>query len=269
MRRKTLVLLFALFTLLGYIPKGLAQSDHPTSSETIKNGKKIDAVFGFGMYAIIDEYVSQHKYSGPINTMILEWISTRDSINSEIGMEFQHSGSISNNSVEADVYNIRLHYNETYCVPTWHLLSDKDRCFLGPSMELMTHIRMQQVADRDFYSKFLSFFLLFSGGAVAEYMLPVGDSFRLTSGAFVEVISVGIRAVDLTTKSNSEQRDPIIKILTPLTNQNVRWVVGGEYDIGSGFTATGQYEFRLLRNTSWDRFVAAGDYLSIKVTYGW
>jgi hypothetical protein len=262
-------LLFALFTLLGYVPKGLAQSEHPTSSESIMNGKKIDAAFGLGTYAIIDEYVSQHKYSGPITTMKLKWTSTRDSTQSSLGMEFQQSGSISNNSVEADVYNIRLQYNETYCVPTWHLLSDKDRCSLGPSMELMTHIRMQQVADRDFYSKYLSFFLLFSGGAVAEYMLPIGDSFRLTSAAFVEVVSVGIRAVDLTTKSASEQRDPIIRILTPLTNQNIRWVVGCEYDVGSGFTATGQYEFRLLRNTSWDRFVAAGDYVSIRVAYGW
>lgn len=247
----------------------------PVWSQPVNDGaatqrsERIEITAGTGAAAVMDRYISQQRYEGPMTAIAAAWSSVHDSIQTTVAVEFRHGAHIANHGLDAAVYNGGWEWSQSRPRTTILLFDRPVILSAGPFSGMMLHGRYQQVAYRDYFSKFLSYLLLFHGGVQADAKIPVLPSTSITAGMHLELLSIGVRTVDVTAKTDNAERPSAMKILTPFSQQHLRFLIGVEqsFDFGVGFAL--RYRFNVLRNTAWDELRDAEDLVQLTVGYAW
>jgi len=221
----------------------LIQAQDSISSGTIFP-KSISLSYGYGRYAVKDEFFSKEKYDGGMPLIDIEWMSMRAKYGERIGLEFRNSSDISNYTMKANVVQFLLYHDFLYPVGDFKLFSKDVYTYLGPSLELSFYYNQQKFAESGIYFDF-SFTSLVSFGADLYLISQINHSLQVESNLRTALISIGIRMPEISTDDDGASGDPI-KLTTPLTGSNINFDLGVRYYIVQKFSVKLAYKFDLF-----------------------
>lgn len=218
--------------------------------------------YGFGDFAVTDEFISKEKYSGTLPYYKVGWANQHESYIYHLGFEYRFSSDIKNYNVSADVYQFSLNQGFLYSLPEFSLFSKDVYTFLGPSTELFFYYNKQNIAVAGFdYAQ--SFAALFSLGISSELIYPLWSNFNVESSLSFSILSLGLRMVD-----DEETDASPAKPLTLFSGLNASFRLGARYYLFDNLSVKAAYLFHLTRISSWELLLSASDNLVLTLTYG-
>jgi len=218
--------------------------------------------YGFGDFAVTDEYISEEKYSGTLPYYKVGWANQHEDYVYHLGIEYRFSSEVKNYNVSADIYQFSLNQGFLYSLPEFSLFSKNVYTFLGPSTELFFYYNNQNIAVDGFdYAQ--SFAALFSLGISSELIYPLWRNFNVESSLAFNVLSLGLRMVD------AEETDAsAAKPLTLFSGLNASFRLVARYYLFDNLSIKASYLFHLTRITSWEPLISASDNVVFTLTYG-
>jgi hypothetical protein len=248
-----------LFLVLSTIPAIYAQ-DSLIRKTIFPEGITLE--YGFGDFAISDEYISQEKYSGTLPYYRVGWANQHEDYVYHLGFEYRFSSEIKNFNVSADVYQFSLNQGFLYSLPEFSLFSKDVYAFFGPSTELFFYYNKQNIAVAGFdYAQ--SFAALFSLGISTEVFYPLWSNFNVESSLSFNVLSLGLRIVD-----DEETDASPAKLITLLSGLNASFRLGARYYLFDDLSLKASYLFNIARISAWEPLLSASDNLILTFTYG-
>ena len=233
------------------------------------HSERISLLAGTGAAAVSDRYISSQRYEGPISAFAAGWTSIHDSVQTSVALELRHGSHIANHGLDAVLYNGGFEWSQGRPRSVWTLFDRPLVVSTGPFAGVQMHGRYQQVANRDYFSKFLSYLLLFHGGIQGNAVMSVARSTSITAEAHLELLSMGFRTVDVTSPTNNAEQPSAIKILTPFVQQHLHFAIGIQQSFDTGVDVSLRYRFHFLRNAAWDELRDAEDLVEMTVGYAW
>jgi len=222
----------------------------------------ISLEYGFGSYAVTDEYISEEKYSGTLPYYGINWVNSHENYVYYLSLDFQNSSEIKNNNVRADIYQFSLNQGFNYALSNFTIFDKDAYLFLGPSTELFFYFNKQNIAVAGFdYSQSIA--LLISSGITSQIFYKLSDNFNIEGSLDFNIISLGFRMVD------SEETDETpAKILTFISANNLNFNIGPRYYLFDNLSIKAAYLFHLTRISSWEPLLSASDNVVFTLTYG-
>lgn len=211
-----------------------------------------------GRFAVKDEYISKEKYSGTLPTYSLAWSRFHEKYGFRVSLEYGHSSNIKNYNVFAEITQFSLNLDYLYPIGKFKLFSKNVYNYFGPSSELFTHYRRQNIASGS--ADVNSVASLISLGIIYETIFPLLDNLQIETSAQMSLISVGIKDVDTQNTDASN-----IKFLHPFSGTNSHIAVGFRYAFCKPLTIRIGYLFQLIRISSWDLLLVSSDNLTVAV----
>ncbi|MBT8381627.1 MAG: hypothetical protein KJO59_04665 [Ignavibacteria bacterium] len=222
----------------------------------------ISVEYGFGDYAVTDEYISKEKYSGSLPYYKILWSNQHDSYVYHLGLNYQYSSKIKNNNVSTDIHQFTLNQGFLYPLPKFTLFNNDAYLYLGPSTELFFFYNKQNIAVSGFdYAQ--SFAMLVSLGVSSNLFYKLWEDFNIESSLAFSLLSLGFRMVD----SEEEDVSPA-KILTLVSGTNLIFSLGPSYYLFDNLSVKAAYLFQLTNISSWQPLLAASDNVTFTLTYG-
>ena len=253
---KRINLLVVCITVLGTIMSAQTQL-------TMKNllGDGIFVQGGLGYIALRDEYISKEKYSGSLSYFEAGWLKSHDSSAVRFGAEFRISSDLTNNNVTAKVTQAGLSLDYIYPIGSFQLFSHDIFAFLGPSMEVYSYNRTENIANGGsaIYNSSAEFYSLCVN---STFILPIGSDFSAECSGMLNLIGWGKRSVD--SQNKKEKALKTISIFSGIrgyTNILLR------YNVSDAFLLKAGYRFNICQSTSWDYLLSASDNLIFVITY--
>lgn len=248
-----------LLLLFSTIPSLLAQDS--LNQKTIFPGG-ISLEYGFGSYAVTDEYISTEKYSGNLPYYGISWVNTHEDYVYHLNLDFGNSSEIKNNNVSADIYQFSLNQGFSYELSKFTIFDNDVYWFLGPSTELFFYYNKQNIAVSGFdYSQSIA--LLISGGITSQIFYTLSSDFNIEGSLDFNLISLGFRMVD-----TEETDETPAKLLTLISANNLKFIIGPRYYLFDNLSVKAAYMFHLTRISSWEPLLSASDNVVFTLTYG-
>ena len=135
--------------------------------------------YGSGIYSMKDESFSSVKYSGRMPYFSAGFSRFHNNYGSCLGITYNSSSKILNNSISADVLNFSLFHDFQYPIGSFNLFSKDVYCYLGPSTEFYLFYNKQNFANSGLYFNY-SFFSLASLGINSIMILTISQRFQAT-----------------------------------------------------------------------------------------
>lgn len=218
--------------------------------------------YGFGNYAVTDEYISKEKYSGSLPYYSINWTTQHSNYVYHLKIDFGNSSEIRNYNVSADIYQFTLNQGFSYALSKFTIFNKDAYLYLGPSAELFFYYNKQNIAVSGFdYAQ--SFALLISGGLNSQLLYKFWKDFNIEGSLDFNVLSLGFRMVD-----EEETDESPAKILTLISANNVVFTLGSRYYLFDNLSLKAAYLFHLTRINAWEHLLSAGDNVVFTLTYG-
>lgn len=243
-----------------FIPTNLkAQQEQPEN----KFYDGISTRSGIRYTAIIDEFISQEKYSGTSPFFIIDWSKDHETYKFNLSFDILSSAKVKNYSMSAQITELAFNLSYLYPISDINIYDKKFQFFFGPMPEFYLHYRRENIAGGgsamlDTYS----FGLLISLGPRLNALLPLNESFLLEGNICSNLIGLGGKFVDPKDKKIS-----MIKLQTIFSSQRVSFDAVVKYKLLNYLSASAGYKFYLTRMNSWDYFICANDNFIISLTY--
>ena len=246
-------------TLLLNVQLSLAQDSLGLHSFTPKG---ISFEYGYGSYSVVDEYISNEKYSGNLPYYKLGWSKPHEKYVYKLHLDFRYSDEISNYNVSTSIYQFILNQGFLYSIKSFKLFGKDTFVWLGPSTELFFYSNEQNIAVSGFdYAQ--SFAGLLSLGVNAELIYPLCSSFNLESSLGTSLLSFGLRMVD-----SEESDESPVKPVTVFTDMNLNFRFGCRYYLMDNLSINMAYLLSYTRMSSWDPLRSASDSIVFGITFG-
>lgn len=217
-----------------------------------------DGIFiqgGFGYLALHDEYISNEKYSGYLPYFEAGWLKSQDSSAVSFSVKFRNSSSMKNNNLSAKVVQGGFNLNYIYPIGTFKLFTHDVFAFLGPSMEIYSYERDENIAGGG-YQSYATYYSL---GVNSTLILPVGSNFSAECSGMLNLIGWGQRSV------SSQKQTKFISIFSGIrgyTNFLLR------FNISDNFMLKAGYRFEICQSSTWDYLLSASDNFIFVLSYG-
>ncbi len=222
----------------------------------------ITAEYGFGDYAVTDEYISKEKYSGSLPYYKILWANHHENYVYHLSLNYQYSSEIKNNNVSTDIHQFTLNQGFLYPLPKFTMFNKDAYLYLGPSTELFVFYNKQNIAVAGFdYAQ--SFAILVSLGASSKLFYKLWKNFNLEGSLDFSLLSLGFRMID-----NEEEDVSPVKILTLISGTNLVFSLGPRFHLFDNLSLKAAYLFQLTRIDSWEPLLSAGDNVTFTLTYG-
>ena len=258
--RVCILIFLALSTILK-TPNTLAQSAQAYQPKFC-NGIAIE--FGSGAWAVRDGYVSGERYSGSLPFFAMKWTRLNGKSGYCLGLEYRESKEIRNNNIDTQIIQFSFFCDYYYSVGTFTLFSKDVHAFVGPSPEFFFYYNQPDIARNGMYLN-LSFASLLSLGANGLVIMPLGKRFQAEAAVRTNLISVGLRMVELIDRDVGTDAPPL-KFLTPFSGLHARLNIGLRYALTGSLSVKVNYRSHVTRIVAWEDLVSASDNLSAEMT---
>lgn len=199
---------------------------------------------GIGNTAIVDEFISQERYSGSLPYIGFWYSRQHEKSAYQVGLTYQNSESLENYNVRAVFSRVSLNYDLFYPVKHFKMFHKPAVFSLGPSIEYFEY---------EFSSNFTSSHRCFSELIMASlgmnFLLDYQISRKFSAGLFLRTNILGVSAK---THDNNkfEDMDTIFLGLIAANNINADLLVN--YRIWNFISAGIKFKAQYTRSTSWD-----------------
>ena len=217
--------------------------------------------YGRGHYGVIDEYISEEKYTGALPYLSLEWAKKHDKYIYHFSLAYRNSDNIKNYNVASDITQFTLDQRFLYSLKKRTLFNKELLLWLGPTAEVFFYYNKQQIAVDGFdYTQ--SFAALLSAGIDIDGVYSLSTDFKIESSLSMTVLSLGIRMVDF----EEEDQSPA-KLLTPFNGLNTSFDLDLRYYLFRHLSVKAGYKFECCRISAWNPMRSASDSIVIGLTF--
>lgn len=218
---------------------------------------------GISHIAIKDYYISKEKYSGLLIGFEFGFRYSGVSNFHDLNFSFKRGDGIDNYNIDADVLLFNLNQNYFYKILDNNLFAKPLMIYLGPSLEIFTYFREEDIArvsNSIFYA--YSFLGEFSGGIQSLAELELSENISIINLFGVNLCSVGFRMVDTDDDNNS-----IMDFTSVNKNINFNSATTLTYSISKNLSIGCQYNFHFVNNRNWDKLYLMTDSLKLIASY--
>jgi hypothetical protein len=252
-------------TVLIILATMLLSTVHSSAQDTLINQKffpkGITLKYGFGSYAVKDEYISNEKYSGTLSYTAFSWTREHSKTVYRLEMAYRNSKEINNHNVSADIIQFTLNQGFLYPLKKMSLFKKDLYAWLGPSTDLFFYYNKPDIAVSGFdYAE--SFAGLISLGLNTDIIYPLNRHFQLESALRFTVISFGLRMVDY-----EETDESPAKLLTLFKGLNSLFNLGVRYTFLNRLSLKIAYQFEMIRISAWEPLHSASDNVVFCLTF--
>ncbi len=215
---------------------------------------------GSGRYSVRDEYLSSERYSGTLPQLRAGWARLSGATGFRMAVEYRRSTEISNHNVAAGITQFSLDLDYMYRVGRASILSREVRFYLGPTAGFLMYVNEPDIASNGL-DLALSFAALFSAGVNSYVTAPLVGPLYGTGLLRVNVLSLGLRIVDL-----MEDDESPVNLLTPVSETNGVAGLGLHFAPLDRLTLGVSYELQVLSIRPWDELVSASNNIIAALT---
>jgi len=215
---------------------------------------------GSGRYSVRDEYLSSERYSGTLPQLRASWARFNRGNGFRLGAEYRRSSEIDNHNISTMITQFSLDLDYMYRIARAAVRSRDAEFYLGPSAGFAMYLNEPEIASNGLDIA-LSFAALFSAGINSYATVPLVGRLYGTGMLRLNVLSLGLRIVDL-----MEDDESPLKLLTPVSSTH------GVAGLGINFAPVDYlslgigYELQVLRISPWDEMVSASNNLTLGLT---
>jgi hypothetical protein len=217
---------------------------------------------GIGRYSVRDDFISGRRYTGNVPYVRVDWIRFRENRGFRLGLRFRANGDVKNYNLSSTVTSARLGLDFFYRAGSFRLLGRSSAVYLGPSTGITLYVSDQNIAGNGL-DLAISFAGLLSVGGAAGLVVPLSDKLSTSAGLRADLLSLGLRIVDLVESDESP-----VKVLTAPRGTDLCARVGLRYDLHRRFSAGIGYEAQMTRVSAWDYLGIGSDNLVLTLTVG-
>jgi len=217
---------------------------------------------GVGGYSVRDEYISEETYSGTLPYVEVSWTRFREDRGFKLGLGFRAGGEVRNHTLSSTITGASLDLEYFYRAADFTILDRPATLYLGPSAGFTAYTSDQNIASNGL-DLAISFAALMSIGGTSGIIIPVSQRFLFQSALRADLLSFGLRIVDLVESDESP-----VKVLTALNGTDATARIGFRYDLHRRLSVGVGYEAQVMRISSWDYLGIASDNLVFSLTFG-
>jgi hypothetical protein len=221
----------------------------------------ISASYGFGKYAVTDEYISKEKYSGNLPYFDLTWSRMHESYGYRLRFMYRGSSDIKNYNVSTEIVEAALSNAYLYPIAPVKVFGNNLFLYLGPTSEFYLYNNQPKIAVSGFdYAQ--SFAGLLSAGAMMEAFYPLNADLQIEGSFGCALLSLGLRMVD----SEEDDTSPA-KLLTFVAGTHGNFTLGIRYRVAGSMSIRADYLLQFTRISSWDPLLGISDNLIATLSY--
>lgn len=218
--------------------------------------------YGFGQYAMRDEYISQERYSGMLPYLNTEWSRFHDKWGYRLKLEFRHSTEIKNHNISAEILQGAWQQDYMYPVGRAALFGKEVHVYAGPSMGLHFYLNKPNIAAHAALSVDLSQATLLFLGLNSDVVIPMGSKLLVEGSGRVSLLSIGIRSADVLEESGVASG-----LLNVLSGTIASAELGIRYRILDKLSVKAAGMLQILNISKWNPLLAVSDNLTLTLSY--
>jgi hypothetical protein len=217
--------------------------------------------YGFGRYAVKDEYISGQKYSGNLPYFSLNWSRFKNGHGIALGIESRSSAEVYNYDVACNVTQTTLKQDFFYSVSRLKLFKKDIHSYFGPSVNILLYS-----LDYDFGT--YNHVITESNGTIVSLGLNSQNIYCISRKLFAEG-AVHLNLASICSKAFQSYRydEAEFKFLIMPKAMNTNLYVGFRYYLFSSLSVKAAYKFQLYRIYEWDPMIAISNNLIFSVSY--
>lgn len=247
MKTTFLTLLFGILFLSG-----------STQEEKKINRTGLIVEFGMGSTAIVDEYISNERYSGSLPYIGIWYGRQNTSKGFLLGFSNQESDQLMNNSIRANFDRVSINFDQYFSLKGFKLAGKEANWYLGPSVEYFEYELANQFTSTH---KSYSELVMLSMGI--NSLLDWQFANKFSASLFVRSNVIGVNYKD---HDESKYPDQDSKFQTLITANNINADLYLQYHplkrLSVGIKGKAQY----TRSTGWDESESFANSLILFVT---
>lgn len=218
--------------------------------------------YGFGQYAMRDEYISQERYSGLLPYLSADWSRLHDKWGYRLKLEFRNSSEIKNNNVSTDVLQAALQQDYLYPIKRAALFGKEAQVYAGPSFGFHLFMNDQNIAAQGALHMDMSLAFLLSLGVNSEIVVPMGSKLLVEGSCRTSLLSIGIRTVDVVEESGTAGG-----LLTLLSGAIATADLGVRYRIQDRLSVRAAGMLQIMSVSKWNPILTVSDNLTMTLSY--
>jgi len=255
--KRYLVLLAACICCSTAVLDAQAPAGQPTPPPT---GLSIQ--YGFGQYAMRDEYISKERYSGTLPSLSADWSRFHDKWGYRLKLEFRHSSEIKNHSISTEILQAAWLQDYMYSLGRAVLFGKEAHVYLGPSFGIYFFLNNPNIAAQGGLSVDLSQATLLFLGLNSDVVIPMGSKLLVEGSGRVSLLSIGIRSDDVLDGSGVSGG-----LLTAFSGAIASAELGIRYRILDKLSVKAAGMLQILNISKWNPLLAVSDNLTLTLSY--
>lgn len=255
--KRNLVLLVACICCSTTVLDAQAPAGQPTPHTT---GLSIH--YGLGQFAMRDEYISQERYSGTLPYISASWSRFHEKWGHRLKLEFRHSAEITNHSVSTEILQAALLQDYMYPIGQVALFGKQAHMYVGPSFGFNIFMNNQNIAAQAAFHVDMSLAFLLSLGLNSDMVIPLGSKLLLEGSGRANLLSIGIRSVDVV-----EEDGVAGGLLTVLSGTITTAKLGVRYRIQDKLSVKATGMLQIMSIQKWNTILAVSDNLTLTLSY--
>jgi hypothetical protein len=200
--------------------------------------------YGIGSAAIVDEYISDGRYTGNLPYLGIWYNRLARDQGFRLGLTFQQDTDLENHSIQAELSRINLIYDQLFKVKKFNIAKKPAFWTLGPSFEYFEYELINQFSStHKGFSEFIMVTLSFNTAVEWDFTK------RFTASVFLRTNVIG---TSFKTHDEQQYPDENTRLQTLFTANNLNMDLGLRYRlmprISLGLKGKAQY----TRSTGWN-----------------
>lgn len=212
--------------------------------ERIKNSLGLTIEYGIGSTAIVDEYISQERYTGSMPIIGFWYGRVHEKSAYQVGIIFQQGDKYENYATNADFTRVSLNYDLFYSVKEFSLFHKPVTFLLGPSVEYFEY-----EFNSNFVGNYSSFSELIMASLGMNFALDYIISERFSTNLFLRTNILGVSAK---THDSRRYEDMDTKFLGLFSANNINGDLSAKYKLLKFLSAGLKFKGQYTRSISWD-----------------
>ncbi|MCD4698422.1 MAG: hypothetical protein K8S16_19525 [Bacteroidales bacterium] len=224
-----------------------------------RNPLGITIEYGIGPSAIVDNYISQERYTGTLPYIGIWYGRFHEKSAYQLGLSFQRDSDFKNHAITADFSRVSLNYDLFYSVREMNIFNKPATLYLGPSAEYFEYELYNTFASK--YKTF-SELIMVSMGMNCSLHYKLSD--RFSTNFFLRTNILG---ATFKTHDDRKYNDENAKFQSLFSANNITGDILVKYKILKFLSAGVKFKGQLTKSTGWDESRTFTNSVLLSVTF--